>query len=123
MALKDDLFALSLATKVVDIPELQKSLIVKELTGRDRDKINKLAKKADDEIDSDKFSYLLVLYCTYDIEGNRVFEDADLDKLTDLPGGLLHKLRSECIDINKLGSKNYEEMVKNLSDTETKEPG
>jgi len=70
---------------------------IQGLTGRQLDSIMSSAKK--DQADTDTMFNLIIL-CSMDEKGNKIFKDDDLEVLKDMPLGPVQKLGTKCLEIN-----------------------
>lgn len=88
----------------VHVPEWDATVYLRALTARERDQIVALATREEGKEGSDRLlSVTLVGRCMCDVDGRRVFEDADLAALADKSGAVVDRLFAKAMEINGIG--------------------
>ncbi|MEI7294038.1 hypothetical protein WCQ02_18000 [Paraburkholderia tropica] len=87
------LAAACLKTKTVEIPELNGEIIIRTMSGHDRDAYTDLVR--DRDAGSSYFAACLVVTCAVDAQGNKLFDAGDIDALRALSGPMLTNLANE----------------------------
>jgi hypothetical protein len=99
--------AQDLTRKEVEVPEWGGSVFVRQLTGGELVKLQRL-------LSSDNVLDLvpLVVMCTVDENGKRIFSDKDVEALAAKNGRVLERIATACLSINYLDSESREEVKK-----------
>jgi hypothetical protein len=105
-----------------DVPEWDGSVMIRVLTGRERDEFESfLLKKQGKGVptgsiaDTKGIRSFLVSRVLCDEQGNRLFssDDADVAMLESKNGAVLDRLFKKCLEVNALTERIVEEMAKN----------
>jgi hypothetical protein len=108
-----------LATEVVDVPEWGGQVVVRELTGAERDAWE--GAFLDPETRDVKTDYMvnararLVALAVVDEDGERVFHDEDVEKIGKLSGAALDRIFSVASRMSGLSRSDLAELEKNLA--------
>lgn len=88
-----------LEMEAVEVPEWGGSVKVRALSNSDIKRINKLAKNESTQLDA---MVLTVALSVVDDEGNRIFEDKDVDKLAQKSFSVITRLSNVCTRLSGL---------------------
>lgn len=113
LALKDSIIAADdRKTKRVDVPEWGGEVILRGLSGTDRDsweQSNVIRRGNTAEVNLTGSSARLLVRALVDEEGNRLFADNEWQQLSAKAGHVLSKLADEVIDMSGLGADAVED--------------
>lgn len=109
------LSARDLQEEQVHIPEWDVDLIIRELTGAQRDRLESESVRIDGKgnvtaVRSDNLRAKIVILSTYDGDGNRVFEDSDLDSLLTKSASVLDRIADVAMRLSGMTQKAAEEL-------------
>ena len=83
------------------VPEWGVTLLIRSLSGADRNKILNAALKKDGSVDLDKFYPDLIIASCYDPDtGEKVFEPADREMLLSKNGAALERIAQKAIEMS-----------------------
>lgn len=110
--------ATTMPTKVVPIPELGITVVVRGMTGTQRDEFEaslvvQRGRKRD--INTSNIRGKLVAMCTFDDAGNRVFTDADVEQLAKVRADVLGRIATEAQRLCGLTDEDVDELGKSSS--------
>lgn len=103
--------AQDLPTKTVAVPEWGGEVIVRSMTGAERDQYEQqiLAQRGPDgNANIANLRARLVAFCTVDAEGKRVFADEDVDALGAKSAAALDRVFAAASSLNGIGQKDVE---------------
>jgi len=111
--------AMDLKRETVEIPEWSVdgepgSVIVQELSAREREDFEKSLEKEDGEKDYSNFHARVAVLTCVDEAGKKIFTDADIPMLADKSLAALRRIADVAAKISKLSSNDLEEARKNL---------
>lgn len=93
----------------VDVPEWGGSVLVRVMSGRDRDRFeDRLSKEPGNNLRA-----LLCSLCLCDGRGKRLFAEADVAALGDKSAPALHRVFDAAIKLNAIGKQDVEGLEKN----------
>lgn len=98
------------------VPEWKTTLRVYEMSGTERDAFEVLlydVKGEKVEVKRDNARAKLLVFCLYDVEGNRLFSDADVGALGKKSARVLDRLYQVANRINALNREDQESLEKN----------
>jgi hypothetical protein len=107
-------------TKTVPVPELGGSAVVKEMSGTLRNMFEATVAQVQGGGDSkllDRFTTRLVKECTFDDEGNQLFDDKTIRQVFNKKPGAVFRLRDEIVGLSAFSPEDFEEMAENFGDT------
>ncbi len=96
--------------KIVDVPEWGGEVKVRSMSAKDRIAFEANQDKLKSQTEMVVF---LVLYTCVDDDGNRLFEDKDIEMLEQKSPNALLKIFNASIDLNILSSDKVDEQAKN----------
>jgi len=109
MITKDQIFQTEDLTSIkVNVPEWGGEIILKVMTGADRDKYMRFISKQDG-IPENMMERLVVL-TAYDEEGKKLFEDSDIPALSKKSSLVISRLFSESAKLNKISNESVDEL-------------
>ena len=112
MSRDDFLKAEDLVTEEVDLSDLpgySGSLLVRGMTGKERDEFEaSMADQRSGRMNLANVRAKIVLRCTVDDDGNRLFDAADIDALGGKSGAALDRLFEVATRLSGLGPKDVE---------------
>lgn len=124
MSVRDQILAATddLKSEVVDVPEWGVKLVVREMNVRDRNEyVFSLSERVEG---GDGFQYIpindplrttrLVIATTFDGEGNKVFNDDDVDALSQKAAGIIDRLSQTATRLSGLNGE--DEVAEAVSD-------
>lgn len=95
-------FLASLDRKEKEIEVLGQKMIIKEMTAKESgDYQTAIFNRKTNVIDVKKAETLLICYCLYDLDGNRVYGLNDIGLIESLPSSVVKVLSSEAQNLNK----------------------
>lgn len=97
------LAAACLKTKTVEIPELNGEIIIRQMSGHDRDAYTDLVR--DRDAGASYFNAALVVVCAVDAQGNKLFTADDIPALRALSGPMLTNVANEIAEFNGFAAK------------------
>jgi len=107
-----------LKTIEVEVPEWGGTVLLKELSGAERDEFETMcyneSKGGKIEINPVGLKAKILVSCAVDEEGNRLFTLDDVEALNKKNGAAINKLYEEAQKVTKLTDVNLEELAKNL---------
>jgi len=103
----------SLKSETVTIPELGGDVVVRELTGGERDRFESLLFEGQRRGESVNVRATLVALSTVDEDGNRIFTDRDIPKLADKSARMLSKIFAIAQRLSGIGVVELEEKAGN----------
>lgn len=113
----DILGASDLATEQVEVPEWGGAVIIRSMTGIQRDAYENslMAKGADGRysVDTENMRVKLVLYCAVDEQGNQIFDASELSALAGKNAGIIERLFNAAQNLNGLNKGAVEDAAKN----------
>ena len=98
---KQDLFNIQLATKIVKLP--QGEIIIKEFTTAGREQFEMMALKMQDGKAKNMKAKLIAMSCVKE-DGNRMFGDDELAKISELPSKITELIFNAVLDLNGMGA-------------------
>ncbi len=104
----------------VYIPEWGGSVYVRGMTGRERDQFEASIirqRGRDTEINMKNARAKLVVMCTVDQEGNRLFTDADIALLANKSAKALDRIFAVAQELSGITREDMEELTENLDET------
>ena len=110
------LAAQDLRTQTVDVPEWQGSVQVRLLTAAEREEISSIwtaHQSADDATKSTLTRDAMLLRCTVDEAGQRLFDDADLPALKQKSAVAISRVVDAALALNAMGAGAVEDAAKN----------
>lgn len=111
------LAASDLATEQVEVPEWGGAVIIRSMTGIQRDAYENslMAKDADGKyrVDTENMRVKLVLYCAVDEAGNQLFDASELTSLAGKNAVILERLFNAAQTLNGLNKGAVEDAAKN----------
>jgi len=113
---EDILNANDIETREVYIPEWKGSVIVKALTGAERDAFEEsllVGKGPNKEFNLNNVRAKLVALSVVDEEGNRIFKESDVEKLSKKSATALQKIFAVAQKLSGLTEADIEELSKN----------
>jgi hypothetical protein len=118
MSLKDQFLSLQSKLKIepVTIEGMTEPVYVRTLTGRERDAFEASCfqqKGKNREINTENLRAKLLVRSICDADGQRLFTDADVNLLGNMPADVLDTLFAKAQELSGLGTKDVEEMVGN----------
>jgi hypothetical protein len=118
MTLKEQFLALKSRLKIeaVKIDGMAEPVYVRTLTGRERDAFESscfMTKGKNRELNTENLRAKLLVRSICDADGQRLFADADVVLLGDMPADVLDALFAKAQELSGLGTKDVEEMVGN----------
>jgi hypothetical protein len=103
--------------KEVQVPEWGGTVLVRMLSGKERDRIDELAiaakGKGKSEVNMKNFRARLVAACICDAEGKRVFPESDIDALGDKSAAALDRVFEVAAAFNRISKDDIDELVGN----------
>ena len=115
---KDQIIAVEdLKTEELEVPEWGGSVIVRTMTGIERDKFEEsvfISKGKDVKANFKNFRAKLCAVCMVDEKGQRLFTDADIDLLGKKSAKALDTVFTVAQRLNAIGPKEVEDLTKNL---------
>jgi len=93
-------------TKTVSVPAWCGEVIIQELTARERDHFDQLAES---KLETGEFRSLLVSFAVVDEQGNRVFQEQDIEPLADLDATSVDLLFTEIRELSGMTTKAKED--------------
>jgi len=64
---------------------------------------------------------IYVVYCAFDADGNRLFGEADIERVAKLSGVAIRQLSDVALRLNRASNEAVEELAENLSPTEAED--
>ena len=123
ISVKDQIFSSpDIAEETIEIPEWGNvKILLKELDGKDRDRWDKFEaerqikalEKEEPIINNDGMKAFLIMLCAFDVDGQKLFDEADLFQLQSKSGVVLDRLYNECLQLSKLRQFDKEFAEKN----------
>jgi len=108
---KEDILATEVETKVVEVPEWGGSVRIKVMSGVERDQFDKwLASKPEDSA-MEGMKVRICALCLVDENGERMFEDADIEVLAKKSGAALSRIFMIAQEMNYLLAGSIEEVA------------
>lgn len=104
----------------VSVPEWGGSVMVRTLSGKERDEYESgtiKLKNGKQEQDFENFRARLVALCLVDEKGVRVFNTKDVAALGNKSAAALQRVFNECQDLNAFSDKDLEELTEDFGDT------
>lgn len=104
----------------VYIPEWGGSVYVRGMTGRERDQFEASIirqRGRNTEINMKNARAKLVVMCTVDQEGNRLFTDADVAPLADKSAKALDRIFAAAQELSGITREDMEELTENFDET------
>ena len=95
----------------VHVPEWGVDVWVRQLTAKQQDTCEKQHFAEGKSLDG--FRARMLVYSLIDHEGNSVFTEKDIDKISNKSGGVLSRLMNHCTKLNEYTEKDLEELAKN----------
>jgi hypothetical protein len=118
MLSRDDILkADDLATEEVPVPEWGGSVLVRGMTGRERDQFEaSLAQQRGSQVvpNYTNARAKVVICCVVDEDGKRVFDDADIDVLGGKSGAALDRIFAAATRLSGLGERDVEDLTANF---------
>lgn len=115
---KDQIIAVEdLKTEELEVPEWGGSVIVRTMTGIERDKFEEsvfISKGKDVKANFKNFRAKLCAVCMVDEKGQRLFTDADIELLGKKSAKALDTVFTVAQRLNAIGPKEVEDLTKNL---------
>jgi hypothetical protein len=109
MITKEQIFQTEdLTSTKVNIPEWNGEIVLKVMTGADRDKYMRFISKGEG-IPENMMERLVVL-TAYDEEGKRLFDDADIPALSKKSSLVISRLFAESAKLNKISNESIDEL-------------
>lgn len=105
--------AKDIKTEIVDVPEWGGSVMVKLLTGTERDQLEASVIDDKGKFKKDNVRAKLVLKCAVDEEGKPLFQPADLEAIGSKSSSALDRIFSAAQKLNRMGAEDIAELVKN----------
>ena len=105
-------------TEEVQVPEWGGSVLVRGMSGRERYQFE--ASALDQRTGRMNYANTrakIVLRCVVDDDGNRVFDDADIDLLGEKSGAALDRVFEAAARLSGLGDRDVEELTRNFGAT------
>ena len=105
----------------LDIPEWGGIVFVRGMTGRERDRYEHSCveqKGKDTRINMKNARAKLVVLCTVDENGKRIFGDADIALLADKSAKALDRIFSVAQELSGISKDDMEELTKNSDETD-----
>ena len=100
-------------TEIVEVPEWGGSVLVKLLTGTERDQFEASVIDDKGKFKKDNVRAKLVLKCAVDEEGKPLFQAADLEAIGAKSAAALDRIFSVAQKLNRMGAQDLEELAKN----------
>jgi len=116
----DILAADDLTTEEVAVPEWGGTVLVRGMTGRERDAFEAgLGQERNGKVVQNftNTRAKIVIRCTVDAAGNRVFDDADIEVLGEKSGAALDRVFEVAARLSGLGDRDVEELAGNFGGT------
>jgi len=113
----DVLKAEDLTTEEVDVPEWGGSVLVRGMTGRERDEFEVSVTVEHGGQMVQDFANLrakLVARCTVDEDGERLFTDADVAALGEKSGAAIDRVFAAASRLSGMGEKDVQELTQNF---------
>ena len=110
-----------LKTETVKVPEWGGSVVIKEMTGSERDTFEQATyhkNGSDYEVNMKDMRARLCAICMVDDKGERLFTDADVSALSGKSAKALDRVFSRSQKLNAISSKDVEELAKNSEATQ-----
>jgi hypothetical protein len=104
----------------LEVPEWGGSVYVRGMTGRERDQFEAgivKQKGRNTEINMKNARAKLVVLCTVDENGKRIFGDADIALLADKSAKALDRIFSVAQELSGISREDMEELTKNSEET------
>jgi hypothetical protein len=109
MTTKEQIFnSDDLTSKKVDVPEWGCEIILRVMTGADRDKYMRFVSKQDG-IPENMMERLIVL-TAYNESGEKLFTDSDIPELSKKSSLVITRLFSEATRLNKISNESLDEL-------------
>jgi hypothetical protein len=114
----DVLKADDLTTEEVDVPEWGGTVLVRGMTGRERDEFEASAMdQRSGRMNLANTRAKIVLRCVVDDDGKRLFDNADLDVLGAKSAAALDRVFAVASRLSGLGERDVEELAANFGGT------
>jgi hypothetical protein len=110
-------------TEEFEVPEWGGSVLLRELTGRERDKFeSSMVERRGNNIrqNFDNLRARLISICVVNEQGELLFNKADLNRLGDMPAAGLDRVFAKCQELNGLTQKDVEDLAEGF-DSDTSE--
>ena len=107
------LSASDVTTETVPVPEWGGEVLVKVMTGTERDEWEAAIVESDGKVSRKNIRAKLVAQCIVDEQGNRLFTQDDVAALGKKSGSSLDRVYSVAARLNKLTGKDVDELAKN----------
>jgi hypothetical protein len=107
-------------TRELEIPEWGGSVLVRGMTGHERDRYeNSLYKQRgkDRQLNTQNARAKLVVLCTVDAEGNRLFDDKDINALAQKSSKALDRIFAVAMELSGIHEEDMGELTKNSEET------
>lgn len=119
MSLRDDILAIDdLPTESVEVPEWGVTLAVRSMTGAERDRYEmdlmqdqQKAKKNGKEFGFTNIRARLVVMCTVDADGKRVFHDDDVERVGRKSSAAIVRLYDAASKLNAISDEEVAELA------------
>jgi hypothetical protein len=115
---KDQIFAADdIKTETVEVPEWGGQVLVRGLSGHDRDEWEKgltVRRGKRMEPDMTDFRARLVVLCAVDEKGKRLFHDGDIHQLAGKSGAALDRVYSKAAELSGISEKDVEDLTKDF---------
>lgn len=105
--------AKDIKTEIVDVPEWGGSVMVKLLTGKERDEFEASSLDSKNNFKKDNIRAKMVLKCAINEDFTPMFSPADLDSLGAKSSVALDRVFWAAMKLNKMGQTEIDELVKN----------
>jgi hypothetical protein len=114
----DVLKADDLATEEVEVPEWGGSVLVRGMSGKERDEFESSAlDQRSGRMNLANTRAKIVIRCVVDDDGKRLFDAADIDVLGEKSGAALDRVFAVASRLSGLGERDVEELTQNFGGT------
>lgn len=95
------------------IPEWDCDVYVKQLSAREQDNFeaNRFDKNGKEKIMGLRARF--VANCLVDKDGNKIFSEDDIERLSDKRGSVLNRIIDKCVEVNRITEEDLERLAKN----------
>jgi len=117
------LAAQDLKTEPVAVPEWDGEVLVRGMTGLERDGISQALRQADGRMDMEKFRTSVCACSMVDEQGKRLFSDAEVEALGEKSSTALDRVYAVASRLSGLGAESNEDLEKNSGKTRSERSG
>lgn len=124
MPLKDEILAADdLAIHKEHVPEWKLDVWIRIMGGKTRSRLVRRFTKARGQDQSDTLYAQLLVNTLCDKAGKRIFDESDIDELSEKSGVVLDRLFGLASDLNGLSEKSVEDAAKNSENSQKNDSG